>query len=268
MTDPRPATTILILRDHPGTGLEVFLVQRNRTAGFLPNAWVFPGGRVDPADALGDHPQVTGGADVAARWRIPAAMARAHLVAGVRETYEESGIWLGPTAPPPAARASLMSGDWTFDQLLRETGARIDLDRLRPWSWWVTPEVEKRRFDTRFLLAVAEPGAEGSPDERETVASGWFDPKALVREATLQDFPLAPPTWWTLVELAKLDSTEEALHASSRRPAEAIRPILHFTEQGMRLVLPGHPEHDAPAIPGLPEEVRFDRGRWVAVPAR
>jgi 8-oxo-dGTP pyrophosphatase MutT (NUDIX family) len=268
MTDARPATTILILRDAPGVGLQVFLVQRNRTAGFLPNAWVFPGGRVDPTDALDDHPQVTGGAAVEARWEVPAAAARAHLVAGVRETFEESGIWLGPVAPPAGSRAALASGALDFDRLLRETGAQVDLDRLRPWSWWVTPVVEKRRFDTRFLLAVAETDVEGSADGQETVASGWFDPKAVVRDATLQDFPLAPPTWWTLVELAAFDSAAAAMDASQRRPERPIRPIMHFTEQGMRLVLPGHPEHDAPAIPGLPEEVRFERGRWVAGPAR
>jgi 8-oxo-dGTP pyrophosphatase MutT (NUDIX family) len=268
MTDPRPATTILILRDHPGVGLQVFMVQRNRTAGFLPNAWVFPGGRVETSDALDDHPQVTGGASVAARWKLPVATSRAHLIAGVRETFEESGIWLGPVAPPAEARAALASGALTFDALLRETGAHVDLDRLRPWSWWVTPVVEKRRFDTRFLLAVAETDAEGSPDQRETVASGWFDPKAVVRDATLQDFPLAPPTWWTLVELAALRSTAEALDACDERSDLPIQPVMHFSEQGMRLVLPGHPEHDAPAIPGLPAEVRFEHGRWVAAPAR
>ena len=51
MSQPaRPAATVAVLRD--GTdGIEVFLVKRNAKTSFFPHAHVFPGGRVDPADA-------------------------------------------------------------------------------------------------------------------------------------------------------------------------------------------------------------------------
>src|SRR5688572_1741762 len=91
---PRPAATVILLRDGDA-GLEVFMVQRNRRSGFLPNAWVFPGGRVDAEDALHGHPGVRG------RLAIPGmtdAEAAAVGVAAARETLEEAGIWLGQGA--------------------------------------------------------------------------------------------------------------------------------------------------------------------------
>ncbi|MDX1494468.1 MAG: NUDIX domain-containing protein, partial [Longimicrobiales bacterium] len=47
---PRPAATIVLLRDGK-EGMEVLLMRRSRRAGFVPGAYVFPGGRVDSADA-------------------------------------------------------------------------------------------------------------------------------------------------------------------------------------------------------------------------
>ena len=44
---PRPAATAVLVRD--GTEApEILLLKRHRSAGFVPGAWVFPGGRVDP----------------------------------------------------------------------------------------------------------------------------------------------------------------------------------------------------------------------------
>jgi 8-oxo-dGTP pyrophosphatase MutT (NUDIX family) len=263
MVEARPATTLILLR--PGAdGPEVFLVQRNRHSGFLPNAWVFPGGRVDDGDALGGHPGVRGGGAVAAQWGIDPAVAMAHLVAGVRETFEECGIWLGENPPPADERAPLAAGARRFAELL-DAGASIDLDRLIPWAWWVTPAVERRRFDTRFLVAVVDGEAVGAHDERETVASGWFAPSRVVDEGTLGTFPLAPPTWWTLRELAAYRSIPEILAAAEGRTSRPIQPIMEFRPEGLILLLPGHPGHPEPAVPGLPTHVVYEDGRWVAL---
>ncbi len=262
MVEARPATTLILLRPGPA-GPEVFLVQRNRHSGFLPNAWVFPGGRVDAGDALVGHPGIHGGEAVVRAWGIDPTAAVAHLVAGVRETFEECGIWLGLGAPPSAERAPLAAGERRFVDLL-EAGATVDLDRLIPWAWWVTPAVEPKRFDTRFLVAVVDGQAVGAHDERETVASGWFEPAKVVAEATLGTFPMAPPTWWTLRELAAHRSLPALLAAAAARPQRAILPIMEFGPAGLILLLPGHPSHPEPAMPGLPTHVVFEAGRWVA----
>src|SRR5579875_3772150 len=74
VTAPRPAATVLLLRD-AREPLEVLLVRRTPRARFMAGAWVFPGGAVDPGDGTGQ------------------AGLRA---AAVREVREEAGIDLGP----------------------------------------------------------------------------------------------------------------------------------------------------------------------------
>jgi 8-oxo-dGTP pyrophosphatase MutT (NUDIX family) len=237
----RAAATAVLVRDDPSGALEVFLVQRHRRSGFLPNAWVFPGGRVEDADrARAASGSVCGGDALAAGFGLPRAEAAAHGVASVRETYEEAGIWLGagdPDAP------------------------RIDLDRLRAWSWWVTPEAEPRRYDTRFVVAVVA-DVIGRHDDVETVASQWIAPARAIA-AGQSTLPLAPPTWWTLRELAVCGSVAAVL-AAVRHADRPIRPIMRFEEGGMFLLLPGHPDHPDAAIPALPDRITGERDRWVA----
>lgn len=257
----RLASTILLLRQ-ASSGFEVFMVRRNRRVGFLPDAWVFPGGRVDGSDALDGHPAVRGGRDALDLLGLPREQGVSLLVAGVRETFEESGIWLGTGILPAASRAPLARRELSFDRLLEEHDATVDLDRLKPWSWWITPEAEPKRYDTRFLVARAD-GEEGRHDDGETVDSGWFDPRALVRDTTIDRFPLAPPTWWTLRELAACRSIDEAF-ARCNRPSPPIQPVLRFDDQGPELLLPGHPEHPLPAVEGLATRLTFEDRRWVA----
>ncbi len=95
---PRLAATIVLLRDSD-RGPEVWLQERSRAVGFMPSAWVFPGGRVDPGDEDGlSSPDE----------RVP----RAFWTAAVRELAEEANIqlpldalrpyarWITPTAEP------------------------------------------------------------------------------------------------------------------------------------------------------------------------
>jgi 8-oxo-dGTP pyrophosphatase MutT (NUDIX family) len=260
----RPATTVLLLRDAPtASGMEVFMLQRNRRAGFLPNAWVFPGGRVDAGDALHEHPRVMGGSAALAAMGLDRPVGLPFLVAGVRETFEESGIWLGSGDLPDAARDPLNRGDVKLADLLDTHDATLELDRVVPWSWWITPVAEPKRFDTRFLLARAVGG--GRHDDGETVDSRWVCPLRAIEQGSLDVFPTAPPTWWTLYELSRAGGVEGAFTAATSRPQRPIQPIMRFTTDGMDLLLPGHPDHPEPTLPGLPDEVRFEDRRWVAM---
>jgi 8-oxo-dGTP pyrophosphatase MutT (NUDIX family) len=83
-TPPAPfeAAAAIPLRDGPG-GLEVLMARRSLRTRFLPGFWVFPGGRVDPADA----PRTE-------RWRAAAA----------REAAEEVGVVLDPASLVPFDR--------------------------------------------------------------------------------------------------------------------------------------------------------------------
>ncbi len=260
MTTPvSPASTVLLLRDG-ADGLEVFMVQRHRRSGFMPHAWVFPGGRVEPADALADHRQVEGAEALAARLHLPDARAAGFGIAAVRETFEESGVWLGQGEPDEARREALHAGERTMADVLDEGAGPVDLGALVPWAWWVTPKAEKRRFEALFF-AISAQGAEGRHDTIETVDSRWISPTAALG-MPLVDFPLAPPTWWTLTQLARFPRVEAALAASPwvGRPVE---PVTRFPDNEIELVLPGHPDHPDPPLPGYPDRLTYEAS-WVA----
>jgi 8-oxo-dGTP pyrophosphatase MutT (NUDIX family) len=252
------AATLLLLRPE-AEGFSVFLVQRHRGSAFMPRMWVFPGGRVEPGDAAVPPGRVRGGAGTIARFGYDEDVGRAVLVGGVRETFEESGIWLGRGTLPVDARARLASNDLAFADLLETGDVAVDLDLLHPWARWITPEGEPRRFDTAFLLAVAEAGHEGLHDERETVASGWFRPQQVL-DAGLERMGLAPPTWWALRELAALPDVDAVLAAAATRALDPVRPVLTSGEHGWGILLPGHPSHPEPARPGLPTRILMGPG--------
>jgi len=228
----RPATTVILLRAG-AEGLQVFMVKRHARSGFFPNAWVFPGGRVDPDDALPSD-AIRLSPETAAAMGLSVEDALPWLVAGVRETFEEAGIWLGENPPTEDERRALNAGEVRFHDLLQAPGRSINLDTLRVWSHWVTPAEEKRRYDTRFLLAVV-PGAEGRHDDLEVVDSGWFGAEELI-EGSMRRFSLAPPTWWTLTELAALDDAASAMRVP--RDIAPIQPSLKGGAGVMRIVLP------------------------------
>lgn len=193
----RLASTVVLTRAGQ-EGLEVLLLQRHPDSAFLPGAWVFPGGAVDPGDGEA-VPGLTGGDAALARVGM-ASLDRRLLVGGLRETLEESGVWLGEGCVPRDARRSLAAGEASLSEVVTAHGLRADLDLFVPWSRWVTPEGAPRRFDTVFLLAELPEGARVEHDRQETVAARWVRPEDAL-DLGPRELPLAPPTWWTLKEL-------------------------------------------------------------------
>jgi len=262
MTTPaatHPASTVLLLRDG-ASGVEVFMVQRHHRSGFMPQAWVFPGGRVDTTDGLADHPGVIGAEALCTRLGLPPDRAAGFGVAAVRETFEESGVWLGAGEPDEATRRALHQGERTMAAVLDEGAGPVRLDALVPWAWWITPKAEKRRFEALFF-AISAQDADGSHDTIETVDSRWVSPREALATA-LVDFPLAPPTWWTLVQLARFDRVDDALRGAPW-VARSVEPVIRFPDEGIELLLPGHPEHPDDAVPGYPDRLTYGR-TWLA----
>jgi len=252
----RRASTVILLRDGD-EGIEVLLLQRHRRSPFLPDAWVFPGGRLDDTDAL-ESDRVIG--DV----RVPmmdAAACRAYAVAGIRETYEESGIWIGDDSLGADARSALAERPEAFEDWMRANDVHVNMSLLRPWTRWVTPDSEPRRYDTVFFVARFE--RDWSPaqhDATETVDSGWFSPHTVIAQ-TIRSFPLAPPTWWVLVELSRYATVDEVM-TSTARHCLPVQPILSFGEDGMDVVLPGHPLHPDGPLEGHPVCIEMREGGW------
>jgi 8-oxo-dGTP pyrophosphatase MutT (NUDIX family) len=243
---PRAAATVVLLRDGRD-GVEAYLQRRPVGMGFAGGLWVFPGGRVDEADR---DPAVEGSwegpspGEWARRLGLPVQEARGHLVAACRETFEEAGLLLATPQPAAGAlaeaRRELLAGTGGLAGVLARLGVRLDTARLRYWAWWVTPEAEARRYDTRFFVAGLPADAAVTAHLAEAEHERWLPP---ARAAADQTLPMLPPTRYTLRDLADFASVADALAAGVDRPVERILPVL----DGADLVMPWRERYPVPA---------------------
>jgi 8-oxo-dGTP pyrophosphatase MutT (NUDIX family) len=205
---PRDAATLILVR-RDGPAPAVLMGQRARGSAFMPDKWVFPGGRIDRSDwhapvARDLAPAVA--TAVAERPRRapadPLRFARTLALAAVRETFEETGLVLGQRAAP--ARAP---GGWAG---FHGAGYRPDLSGLSYLARAITPPGRPRRFDARFFMADASALLSLEPaDSHELGEIRWF-PLAEARaldlptvtravldlvEARLSGESVAPPFW-------------------------------------------------------------------------
>jgi 8-oxo-dGTP pyrophosphatase MutT (NUDIX family) len=227
----RDAATVVLLRDG-AEGIEAWLLTRVVQMAFAAGMTVFPGGRVDPSDASlplsgGDVPTL------AARFGCDEPTAHALLGAAVRETFEETGVLLSvPVADLSGARADVERGLISFGDLLRSNDLAIDGDALRPWSRWVTPAGEARRYDTRFFVGALPEAAEAQDVTSESSAAMWLPVTTAIEEAQRGERKMLPPTMATLASLAGFGAVAEVLAASSERRLDPVRPQVRVGEDG------------------------------------
>lgn len=219
------AATVILLRDSPA-GPEVFLQRRVSKMAFAAGMYVFPGGRVEESDASGPWDGPAGEPFPLRPGAAVTASFRALTTAGARETWEECGAVLARDRAQPVTVVP-DEVDAPFLAWLSECGFHVDGSSFRPWSHWVTPEVEKRRFDTRFLVA-ALPAAQVAADRGvESDHSSWFRPGAALAAHGRGEMPMLPPTTHALTQLADFESVAAVLAAAAgRRPFPLLpRPV-------------------------------------------
>lgn len=252
----RPAATIVLMRDLAAR-LEVLLLRRNRKTGFVPGAYVFPGGRVDASDATLDPWWRGLDADRAAKRLGLSGEASpgplAYYTAALREAFEETGLLVGTRIrrsaqasvdglPDPAvlaaAREALMTGEGDFLGLLDEGSLRLDGTAVEYIAHWVTPEIEPRRYDTRFFAAKVDPEARVSIDEREMTSAVWLTPGTALDRYEAGELPMVFPTIRTLEDLAAFGSVDSVLEHYADRDIPMILPELVKTPTGVGLRIP------------------------------
>ena len=227
------------------------MLRRQPSMAFAAGAMVFPGGSVDPRDA--DEQVDWTGPDAAEWGRIfdaPPELARALVCAAVRETFEESGVLLaGPSADSvvedttsdewEADRLALLDHSLSLAELLSRRGLVLRADLLRPWSRWITPVIEPRRFDTRFFAAALPAGQRTRDVGGEASAVAWVEPAAALTAGQREELRLMPPTRVSLSELADCGSREAAL--TGPRQVAPIIPELQLRNGAVWLTVPGLP---------------------------
>ncbi|MBM3485903.1 MAG: NUDIX hydrolase [Alphaproteobacteria bacterium] len=146
---PRDAATLIIYR-RVGATTEVLMGERHVKHRFLPQRYVFPGGRLDASDS-----RVRVGAPLDAA--VAAQMARmvtprraaALAAAAVRETFEETGLLLGAPDPSPGKP---VPESW---KAFFATGLAPSLAHLEYIARAVTPPLRPIRFNARFFMVDA-----------------------------------------------------------------------------------------------------------------
>lgn len=243
----RDAATVAVLRGRGAGGIEVYLLRRKASMAFAAGAYVFPGGSVDPRDT--DHAVAWAGpspADWGRVFRAEEKTARGLVCAAVRETFEESGVLLaGPS--PEAVVADTTGEDWEADRLalidrrlsfadfLDRRALVLRADLLRPWTHWITPEVESLRFDTRFFVAALPPGQRTRDVGGEADRVAWVRPADAVERAGSGRILLMPPTYRTLGELGGYRTVADVLAAE--REIVTFMPGVAEVDGEIRIVL-------------------------------
>ena len=253
---PRDAATVMLLRPAAppgnGDGLEVYMLRRKSSMAFAPGAFVFPGGSVDARDA--DEQVAWAGPDPAEWGRVfdaPPELARALVCAAIRETFEESGVLLaGPSADTVVADTT--AADWEADrhalldrslslaEMLARRGLVLRSDLLRPWSRWITPVIEERRFDARFFAAALPQQQRTRDVGGEAAEVAWVRPGDAIAMGRRRQIVLWPPTAVTLAELAACATVPAALAPRQVRP---VLPEASVTEGAVWLTLPAELEY-------------------------
>jgi len=250
MTD-KPAiaidsASVLIIRDgdaHARYGtLQILMVKRHPDMRFAGGAYVFPGGKLDPADrALEEDDQKNAcpnisseiNQDVSPNIRPDISPEFSGLrYAALREVFEETGLIIGThngqaigeaqrKAIDKTYRSSVLDGSISLAQFLQKTGVTLDMKDCFPFAHWITPKNYSMRFDTRFFLCAAPDGQMPSPDGHEITDVEWMYPMALVEES---DGLLMFPTMMNLKQLGQARSVSEAIKSLKNKKITTVTP--------------------------------------------
>ena len=258
----RPAATVMLIRDHPIGGLEVFMLQRTLNAAFASGMYVFPGGRVDAVDVeqvLEDLCDGRTDEEASALLGLERG-GLAYWVAAIRESFEEAGVLLARRSHEQdtlrfddqeshsrfgKARQGVNDGSLRFIDLCVNEGLRLTTDSIHYVSHWITPVGEPRRFDTRFFVAPAPAFQEPLHDDGETIDSLWVTPTEALARHREGKLAMIPPTISNLEFLLKHDSVNSALEAAKKVGVPpSITPRLRTDKDGrvIGVILPGDPD--------------------------
>ncbi|MHB8507523.1 MAG: NUDIX hydrolase [Candidatus Dormibacteria bacterium] len=258
VAEVRPAATIALIRDG-ATEIETLVFIRPVKAEFAARAQVFPGGRIDEDDADAGWSDLVGLDEGGARGLLgsdhelgePPALAL--LVGAVRELFEESAMLLGAPSGLDrawlhAARDRLHTGSETFIDLVRERDIRLDLSGMVNFARWVTPAGSPRRYDARFLAAVAPPGQEASPAPGEVEQLEWLTPGEAMRRARDGEAYTMPPTIAALEAISGRGNGLQTLdHLRRHRDLRPIVPKLVAISNdppSVQILMPGDAGYD------------------------
>ena len=214
------AATVIVARD-TSEGVQVFMVRRSARSAFMPDLYVFPGGRFDESDRTEAARRLRGSAG-----DVDPALA----VTAARETFEEAGLLFADRVVPghrlgPLRRA-LAAGEIAFGDVLDRLGVAVDAGAMRYFSRWVTPksELATRRFDTRFFVARAPESQVAEADATEVLDGRWVTAASALAARERGELALVFPTIKHLERIAPFASVDELMRFAGTKTIVTVTP--------------------------------------------
>ncbi|MEO0881705.1 MAG: NUDIX hydrolase [Pseudomonadota bacterium] len=214
---PKDAATLILVR--PGDKqVEVLMGKRSSRHAFMPDKYVFPGGRVDPPDgrvpaATELHPR-----SAAQLTRYARRKPRAFALTAIRETFEETGLIVGKPCDISAARR--VPADW---ESFFQQDAQPSLAGLRFVGRAITPPYRPKRFDARFFMADAR---DALIDNRPPIDGAELSDLQWITIKDAMDLDLPSVTRFMLGEVAE---------RASNPGTQPHPPFLRWTVSGHKM---------------------------------
>jgi len=133
--------------------------------------------------------------------------------------------------------ADVEAGRIRFGDLLRDRGLSVAPGLLHPWTRWITPVGEVRRYDTRFFVAALPDGATPADLTSESSTAGWFPVRAALAEGERGERILMPPTRAVLQSVSAYPTVSAVLAAADAQDLIPVAPVLRRDTDGMSIVL-------------------------------
>lgn len=213
------------------------MVKRGSTARFMANAWVFPGGVLDPEDSLAEAVALTG-VDVAlAPW----------VSAAARELCEETGIWVTTEGPWVASSVVRALRNAAVSKHLVVTNRRWAGASFLWFTTWVTPTIMPMRFEARFFAVELPMGIDPDPDPGEIADAEWIHPNDAVKRSESGEWTVPFPTARTLETISRYESVSAWLgHIETLDQVDVIQPRMRILDDdSFEVLLPGDDGFDA-----------------------
>ena len=245
----------MIVRDSD-IGVQVFMMKRSLRSSF-GGIWVFPGGILEDQDQDIAKKNYCNGID---EQKAKAILnydqeSLTYWIASLRETFEETGALIAnrdnnsfftPTEDEAInlerLRSDLNNGKISFISILKQLKLKIALERLIYISHWITPDVETKRYTTRFFLTSLNEEVTMTHDDLEGTDSKWIGINEALEAHKAGRISLIMPTIKNLESISSYKNTQEMISAKNAIKAKDIPAIepKFFKENGQwKGLLPG-----------------------------
>ncbi|CUS14563.1 unnamed protein product [Tuber aestivum] len=208
-TVPRVSASLILLNPKN----ELLLVHRPTHSSTFPGSHVFPGGAVSPQDT---PTQTT-------------PLLETLKLCALRETFEETGVLLTITPPPPTltptllaeARKAIHDSALTFPSFLQSYGLTLNTSALHSFTKWITPKTVPRRFESQIFVTFVDGEQVPSHDGGvEVLSAKYLTPSRALQMSKDGELVFSPPQFYLVRRIEEFVSVDNGGERGRRKVLE------------------------------------------------